>query len=75
MSFINAPLDYARPPEYTHSRKNADKLLGERAADIIQLDIDEDPDDTPTTAYTIDAFQCGKTAQQRLHSSQLNAFR
>ncbi|KAJ7787441.1 hypothetical protein B0H14DRAFT_2629303 [Mycena olivaceomarginata] len=58
---------------YTGSRKNAGKLLGERAAYIFQLDIDEDPNDTPTTAYSIDAFQCGKTAQQRLHSSQLNA--
>ncbi|KAJ7876363.1 hypothetical protein B0H14DRAFT_2714308 [Mycena olivaceomarginata] len=58
---------------YTGSRKNAGKLLGERAAYIFQLDMDEDPNDTPTTAYSIDAFQCGKTAQQKLHSSQLNA--
>ncbi|KAJ7795490.1 hypothetical protein B0H14DRAFT_2919163 [Mycena olivaceomarginata] len=60
---------------YTGSRKNAGKLLGERAAYIFQLDIEEDPNDTPTTAYSIDAFQCGKTTQQRLHTSQLNPCR
>ncbi|KAJ7724164.1 hypothetical protein B0H14DRAFT_3004223, partial [Mycena olivaceomarginata] len=50
---------------YVLHGRNAGKLLGERAAYIFQLDMDEDPNDTPTTAYSI----------ERLQSSQLNACR
>ncbi|KAJ7869478.1 hypothetical protein B0H14DRAFT_2727320 [Mycena olivaceomarginata] len=54
------------------SRKNAGKLLGERAAYIFQLDIEEDPNDTPTTAYSIDAFQCGNWTRFINHSCSAN---
>ncbi|KAJ7801788.1 hypothetical protein B0H14DRAFT_3155381, partial [Mycena olivaceomarginata] len=56
---------------YTGSRKNAGKLLGERAY-IFQLDIGEDPNDTPTTAYSIDVFQCGNWSRFINHSCSAN---
>ncbi|KAJ7809775.1 hypothetical protein B0H14DRAFT_2865335, partial [Mycena olivaceomarginata] len=34
--------------------------------------IDEDPNDTPTTAYSIDAFQCGNWTRFINHSCSAN---
>ncbi|KAJ7876656.1 hypothetical protein B0H13DRAFT_1893571 [Mycena leptocephala] len=52
---------------YTSLREKAHKLIGTRGSYLFELDIDEEPDDSPRDAYSVDSFHCGKTSARNQH--------
>ncbi|KAJ7920940.1 hypothetical protein B0H13DRAFT_1604908, partial [Mycena leptocephala] len=53
-------------------REKAHKLFGKRASYIFELDIDEEPGDSPRDAYSVDAFHCGNWTRFINHSCSPN---